>query len=89
MLGALIHCWVQLAGVSGGEKTYSGSRIIIKIYPALFLATGERDGMDGGGEHWMTHSNYRTRHQSWLPGASSLLGLLGGGFRWDKMVFST
>ena len=47
--GALIHCWVQLAGVSGGEKPYSGSTIIIKIYPALSLAIGGRDGMDGGG----------------------------------------
>jgi hypothetical protein len=48
MLGALIHCWVQLAGVSGGEKTYLGSSIIIKIYPALSLAIGGQDGMDGG-----------------------------------------
>jgi hypothetical protein len=87
MLGALIHCWVHLAGVSGGEKTYSGSSIIIKIYPALSLAIGGRDGMDGGGGHWMTHSNYRTRHQSWLSGASSLLGSFGGGFGWGKIVF--
>jgi len=54
MLGALIHCWVQLAGVSGGEKLYSGSRIIIKIYPTLSLAIGGRDGMDGSGALWMT-----------------------------------
>ena len=60
MLGALIHCLVQLAGVSGGEKTYSGSGIIIKIYPALSLAIGGRDGMDCSGGHWMTCSNYRT-----------------------------
>ena len=51
MLGALIHCWVHLAGVSGGEKTYSGSSIITKIYPTLSLAIGGRDGMDGGGGH--------------------------------------
>ena len=48
MLGALIHCWVQLAGVSGGGNLYSGSSIIIKIYPALSLAIGGQDGMDGG-----------------------------------------
>ena len=50
MLGALIHCWVQLAGVSGREKTYSGSSIIIKIYPALSLAIGGagRDGLRRG-----------------------------------------
>ena len=89
MLGALIHCWVQLVGVSCREKSYSGSGIIIKIYPTLSLATGGREGMDGGGGHWMTHSNYRTHHQSWLLGASSLLGLLGRDFGWDKMVFST
>jgi len=64
MLGALIHGWVQLAGVSGREKTYSGSSIIIKIYPALSLAIGGRDGMDCSGGHWMTCSNYRTHHHS-------------------------
>jgi hypothetical protein len=86
MLGALIHCWVQLAGVSGGEKTYSGSRIIIKIYPALSLATGGRDGMDGGGgriliiEHVINHGS-RALPRCWAYWA--------GGFRWDKMVFST
>ena len=85
MLGALIHCWVQLAGVLGGEKTYLGSSIIIKIYPTLSLAIGGRDGMDGGG-HWMTHSNYRTRHQA-SPGASLLLGANGGGFGRGKIVF--
>ena len=51
MLGALIHCWVQLAGGSGGEKTYSGSSIIIIIYPSLSLAIGGWDGVDAGGGH--------------------------------------
>ena len=60
----LIHYWAQLAGVSGGEKTYSGSIIVIKIYPTLSLAIGGRDGMDGGGGHWMTRSIIRTRHQA-------------------------
>ena len=56
MLGALIHYWVHLAGVSAGEKIYLGSSIIIKIYRALSLAIGGQDGMDGGGGggHWMT-----------------------------------
>jgi hypothetical protein len=81
MLGALICCWAQLAGVSGGEKTYSGSRIIIKIYPALSLAIGGRDGMDGGRGHWMTCSNYRTRHQSWLYGRFLAVGCIWRGFR--------
>ena len=54
-----------MAEVSGEEKTYLGSIIIIKIYPTLSLAIGGQDGMDGGGGHWMTHSNYRTHHQSW------------------------
>ena len=87
MLGALIHCWVQLAGVSGGEKSYSGSRIIIKIYPALSLPTGGRDGMDGSGGHWMTCSNYRTRHQSWLCGCFLAVGLIERGFRGGENVF--
>jgi hypothetical protein len=52
-----------IGGVSGGEKTYSGSSIIIIIYPALSVAIGGRDGMDGVGGHWMTRSNYRTYHQ--------------------------
>ena len=47
MLGALIHCWVQLAGVLGGEKTYLGSSIIIKIYLTLSLANGGWEEMDG------------------------------------------
>jgi hypothetical protein len=75
MLGALIHGWVQLAGVSGGEKTYSGSGIIIKIYPAVSLAIGGRDGMDGGRGHWMTCSNYRTHRQSWLAGRFLAIGV--------------
>jgi len=88
MLGALIHCWVQLAGVSGREKTYSGSSIIIKIYPALSLAIGGRDGMDCGGGHWMTCSNYRTHCQSWLAGCFPrccvhLAGVSGG----EKYIF--
>ena len=46
-LQALPHCWVQLVGVSSEEKMYLGSSIIVKIYPALSLAIGGQDGMDG------------------------------------------
>ena len=84
MLGALIHGWVQLAGVSGGEKTYSGSSKIIKIYPALSLAIGGRDGMDCSGGHWMTCSNYRTRHHSWLSGRFFAVGHNWRGIRVGK-----
>ena len=80
MLGVLIHCWVHLVGVLGREKTYSGSRIIIKFYPTLSLAIGGRDGMDGGEGHWMTHSNYRTCHQSWFSRRFLAVGLIGRGF---------
>jgi hypothetical protein len=81
MLGALICCWVQLAGVSGGEKTYAGSTIIIIIYPTLSLAIGGRDGMDGGGGHWMTSSIIRMCHQSWLSGRFLAVGYIWRGFR--------
>jgi len=76
MLGALIHCWVHLAGVLGGEKAYSGSSIIIIIYPTLSPAIGGRDGMDGSGGHFINYGS---------PGASLQLGAFGGGFGWGKM----
>ena len=60
-LQVLPCCWAHLAGVLGGEKMYLGSRIIIKINPALSLAIGGRDGMDAGGGHWMTYSINRRR----------------------------
>ena len=65
-LWALPRCWVQLVGVSGGEKIYLGSSIIITIDPTLSLAIGGQDGMDGGGGHWMTCSIIRTCHLSWV-----------------------
>jgi hypothetical protein len=40
-------------GISGGEKIYLGSSIIIIIYPALSAAIGGQDGMDGGRALWM------------------------------------
>ena len=49
MLWAPTHFWVHLAGVSDEKKIYLKSRIIMKIYPALSLVIGGRDGMDGGG----------------------------------------
>ena len=49
MLGCLFTAGYNWRVFWGGEKLYSGSTIIIKIYPALSLAIGGRDGMDGGG----------------------------------------
>ena len=63
-LWALPRCWVHLAGVSGGEKIYLVSTIIMKIYPAVSLTIGGWDGMDGRRRIWMTCSIYRTHHQS-------------------------
>jgi len=57
------RCWAHLAGDSGGETIYLGSSLIMKIYPALSLVTGGRDGMDRSRRIWMTCSIYRTRHQ--------------------------
>ena len=48
------RCWAHLAGISGGEKLYMDSDILIKIYPALSAAIWGRDGMDGSRVHWMT-----------------------------------
>ena len=55
-LWVLPHCWAHLVEVSGGEKMYSWSIIIIKIYSALSVIIGGQDGVDGGGVHWMTLS---------------------------------
>ena len=48
-VGGAYSLWAQWAGVLGEENLYSGSSIIIKIYPALSLAIGGQDGMDGSG----------------------------------------
>jgi hypothetical protein len=55
---------------------YLGCSIIIIIYPILSLSIGGRDGVDGGGVHWMMHSIYRAHHLA-LVRSSSLLGMLG------------
>jgi hypothetical protein len=81
MLGRLFAVGCNWRGFRGGKKTYAGSIIIIIIYPALSLVIGGRDGMDGGGGHWMTRSNYRTRHQSWLSGPFLAVGCIWRGFR--------
>ena len=87
MLGALIHCWVHLAGVLGGGKLDSGSSIIIKNYPTFSLAIGGLDGVDGGRGHWMMHSNYRIHHQTWLSGCFLAVGLIWWGFQvWKKCI---
>jgi len=87
MLGAFIHCWVQLVEVSDGEKTYSGSNIIIIIYPALFLAIREQDEVDGSRGHWMMHSNYRTHRQLWLSRRFLTVVLIWWGLWVGKNVF--
>ena len=65
---ASTHLWARLAGVSGGVKLQMECIIVVKIYPALSLAIGGRDGMDCRRLVWMTCSIYRTRHQSWRSG---------------------
>ena len=74
---ALPRCWVHLAGVLGREKKYLGSSIIIKIYPALSLVIGGRDGMDCRRRLWMTCSINRMRHQSWRLGIVLVVGNIG------------
>jgi hypothetical protein len=54
MMGLPPRCWAHLVGISGEEKIYLGSSIIIIIYPALSAAMGGRDGMDGSRALWMT-----------------------------------
>jgi hypothetical protein len=81
-LWAFPRCWAHLAGVSGAEKMYSWSIIIIKIYPALSTVIGGRDGMDCSRRFWMMYSIKRKHHQSWLLG---LFGAFGGSFVWEKM----
>ena len=50
MLGALIHCWVQLAGVSGGEKNifrvWYNNKNISRPFPCHWGAG--RDGLQQG-----------------------------------------
>ena len=77
---------MHLAGVSGGEKIYLGSSIIIIIYPTLSLIIGGQDGMDGGGAHWMTHSNYSKHHQLCSRSASLLSVTFGRGFGWGIVI---
>jgi hypothetical protein len=54
MLDFPYHCWAQLAGISGEEKSYLGSNILIINYPALSAAIGGRYWMDGSRTNWMT-----------------------------------
>jgi hypothetical protein len=64
------------------------SEIPVDSGPFLQIPTGISRGMKSTGRgHWITSSNYRTCHQSWLSGTSLLLGMFGGGFRWGKNVF--
>ena len=60
-----------------GGGMYSGSTIIIKIYPACSLAIGGRDGMDCSRRLQMTCSINRIRHQSWRLGIVFVVGDVG------------
>ena len=51
---------MQLAGVSGGGGNIFRDQDNNKNLPALSLAIGGQDRVDGSGRHWMTHSNYRS-----------------------------
>ena len=58
MLGSHPRCWARLAGVLDGKNIYSGSTMLIKIYPTLSAAIGGRDRVDGRRCSWMTpHSH--------------------------------
>jgi len=87
MLGAPPCCWAHLVGIWGEEKTYLGSCILINIYPALSATIRGRDGMDCSGALWMTRSNYRTHHQSWLSRRFLTVGCIWWGFWVGKNVF--
>jgi len=76
-LGALPRCWAHLAGLSGGEKIYLKSSIIMEIYPALSAAIGGRDEMDCSRRLWMTYSINRIRHQSRRFGMVFIVGDVG------------
>ena len=66
-----------LDAFSGGfewGKIAFESIIIIKIYPALSVAIGGRDEMDGSRHLWMTHSIYITCHHSRRLGVVLVVG---------------
>jgi len=83
VLGLLPQHWGHLAGISGGEKIYLGSRIVIKNYPAHSAAIGGRDGMDGGKANWMTLPFWEEPSKMML-GFANATGLNGPGFSWKK-----
>ena len=83
-LPALPHGWAHLAGVSGGEKIYSWSIIIIKIYPALPATVGGQNGMDGSSCIWMTCSINRIRHQSRCLGIVLIVAALDTTFIYEN-----
>jgi len=58
------------------------SPVYATCYPNLSLVIGGRDGMDGGGGHWMSCSFMeRVIHY----GTCLLLNAFGGGFGWGKI----
>ena len=82
-LRALPRCWAHLVGLLAQVTLYLELITLIQTYSTLFIAIGGRDGMDAGGTHWMTHSNYRTCHQSWLSERFLAVGRIWWGF-WLK-----
>ena len=83
MLGLAPQRWAHLAGISGGENIYLGSRIIIKNYPALSAAIGGRDGMDAGRALWMTLPFWELPSKLML---GLLLGSMGSVFQKEKDI---
>jgi len=67
MLGSPPCCWARLAGVLDRKNIYSGSTILIKIYPALAPAIRGRDGVDAGRCIWMRliSTFLIGKHQCW------------------------
>jgi len=56
-LQARPRCWVHFVGVSGGIKTYIGSIMLIKTHPTIYLTIEGGEGVDGGGQLWMSLRN--------------------------------
>ena len=55
---------------------YLESIIPMITYSTIYLAIEEREGMDGSGVHWMTHSINRTLiHLSAFRGGENIIGI--------------
>jgi len=75
MLGWLPRCWARLARVLDEKNIYSGSTMLIKIYPALSTAMGGWDRVDGRKCGWMRLLPtflIGKHHPIWCSGALSV-----------------